>query len=47
MQTDAKDAEQLGFNKTSGINGILHLGPLNALLSAAGAPTVSAGSLGS
>ena len=47
LQTDAKNAEQLGFNKTAGINGILHLGPLNALLSAAGQPTVSAGSLGS
>ena len=47
LQTDANNAEQLGFNKTADINGILDLGPLNALLSAAGQPTVSAGSLGS
>ena len=46
LQTDANNAEQLGFNKTAGIKGILDLGPLNAILTAAGDPTVSAGSLG-
>ncbi len=46
VQTDANNAEKLGFNKTSEIKGILDLGPLNAVLSAAGDPTVSAGSLG-
>ena len=34
------------FNSTSNIKGILDLGPLNAILTAAGDPTVSAGSLG-
>jgi NitT/TauT family transport system substrate-binding protein len=47
LQTDANNAEKLGFNKTSTITGILDLGALNAILSAAGQPTVSAGSLGS
>jgi len=46
LQTDANDAEKLTFNKTANIKGILDLGPLNAILSAAGDPTVSAGSLG-
>ncbi len=46
LQTDADNAERLGFNKTAGIKGILDLGPLNAILTAAGDPTVSAGSLG-
>jgi NitT/TauT family transport system substrate-binding protein len=46
LQTDANKAERLGFNKTAGIKGILDLGPLNAILTAAGDPTVSAGSLG-
>jgi NitT/TauT family transport system substrate-binding protein len=46
LQTDANNADQLGFNKTAGIKGILDLGPLNAILTAAGDPTVSAGSLG-
>ena len=46
MQADANNAEKLGFNKTSDVKGILDLGPLNAILSAAGKPTVSAGSLG-
>jgi NitT/TauT family transport system substrate-binding protein len=46
LQTDANNAEKLGFNKTSDVKGILDLGPLNAILSAAGQPTVSAGSLG-
>jgi NitT/TauT family transport system substrate-binding protein len=46
LQTDANNAERLGFNKTAGIKGILDLGPLNAILTAAGDPTVSAGSLG-
>ena len=30
VQTDANNAEKLGFNKTSDIKGILDLGPLNA-----------------
>jgi len=47
LQTAAAHAQQLGFNKTANINGILDLGPLNAILRAAGDPTVSAGSLGS
>jgi NitT/TauT family transport system substrate-binding protein len=47
LQTDANNAKQLGFNKTAAIKGILDLGPLNAILAAAGQPTVSAGSLGS
>jgi NitT/TauT family transport system substrate-binding protein len=46
LQTDANSAVKLGFNKASDIKGILDLGPLNAILSVAGAPTVSAGSLG-
>ncbi len=46
LQTDANNAQQLGFNKTAGIKGILDLGPLNAMLAAAGDPTVSAGALG-
>jgi NitT/TauT family transport system substrate-binding protein len=47
LQTDANDAKTLTFNTTSNIKGILDLGPLNAVLTAAGDPTVSAGSLGS
>lgn len=47
VQTDANNAVKLGFNKTSDIKGILDLGPLNQVLTAAGDPTVSAGSLGS
>jgi NitT/TauT family transport system substrate-binding protein len=46
LQTDANDAKSLTFNNTSDIKGILDLGPLNAILTAAGDPTVSAGSLG-
>jgi NitT/TauT family transport system substrate-binding protein len=46
LQTDANDAQQLGFNKTANIKGILDLGPLNALLSASGQAAVSAGALG-
>ena len=46
LQTDANDAKTLTFNTTSNIKGILDLGPLNAVLTAAGDPTVSAGSLG-
>ena len=46
LHTDANNAERLGFNKTAGIKGILDLGPLNAILTAAGDPTVSAGALG-
>ena len=46
IQTDANNAEKLGFNTTANIKGILDVGPLNAILSAAGDPTVSAGSLG-
>ena len=46
LQTDANNAEHLAFNKTAGIKGILDLGPLNAILTAAGDPTVSAGALG-
>jgi NitT/TauT family transport system substrate-binding protein len=47
LQTDATNAQKLTFNPTAKIKGILDLGPLNAILSAAGDPTVSAGSLGS
>ena len=47
LQIDANNAKPLTFNKTANINGILDLGPLNAILTAAGEPTVSAGSLGS
>jgi len=47
LQTDANNAKKLTFNTTSSIKGILDLGPLNTLLSAAGEQTVSAGSLGS
>ncbi len=47
LQTNANEAEKLGFNSSSNIKGILDLGPLNAILKAAGDPTVSAGSLGS
>ncbi len=46
LQTNADEAKALGFNTTSNIKGILDLGPLNAILTAAGDPTVSAGSLG-
>ncbi|HEY6469129.1 MAG TPA: ABC transporter substrate-binding protein [Candidatus Dormibacteraeota bacterium] len=46
LQTSANEAEKLGFNSSSNIRGILDLGPLNAILKAAGDPTISAGSLG-
>ncbi|MGA7988844.1 MAG: ABC transporter substrate-binding protein [Candidatus Dormiibacterota bacterium] len=46
LQTDANNAKALGFNKASDIKGILDLAPLNTILTAAGQPTVSAGSLG-
>jgi len=46
LQTNANESKTLGFTTTSDINGILDLGPLNAILTAAGDPTVSAGSLG-
>jgi NitT/TauT family transport system substrate-binding protein len=46
LQTDADHAKSLTFNSTSSINGILHLGPLNSILTAAGKATVSSGSLG-
>jgi NitT/TauT family transport system substrate-binding protein len=46
LQTDANDSQKLGFTNTANIKGILDLAPLNAILSAAGSPTVSAGSLG-
>ncbi|MGD0195355.1 MAG: hypothetical protein ABSC35_10895 [Candidatus Dormibacteria bacterium] len=46
LQTDANDSQKLGFTSTANIKGILDLGPLNAILTAAGSPTVSAGSLG-
>jgi NitT/TauT family transport system substrate-binding protein len=46
LQTDANDSQKLGFTTTANIKGILDLGPLNAILTAAGNPTVSAGSLG-
>ena len=46
LQTDANNAQQLGFNKTANIKGILDLGPLNALMSASGQAPVSAGALG-
>ena len=47
LQTNANEAQKLGFNSTSNIKGILDLGPLNAILRAAGDPTVSSGSIGS
>ncbi len=46
LQTDANNARSLTFTSTANINGILDLGPLNSVLTAAGKPTVSAGSLG-
>jgi len=46
LQTDANNAKMLTFNKTSDIKGILDLGPLNAILTAAGDPAVSSGDLG-
>jgi NitT/TauT family transport system substrate-binding protein len=46
LQTDANNSQKLAFTNTANIKGILDLGPLNAILSAAGSPTVSAGSLG-
>jgi NitT/TauT family transport system substrate-binding protein len=46
LQIDATHSKSLTFISTSNINGILDLGPLNSILAAAGAPTVSAGSLG-
>jgi NitT/TauT family transport system substrate-binding protein len=46
LQVDATNSEKLGFNKTADIKGILDLAPLNSVLSGAGDPTVSAGSLG-
>jgi NitT/TauT family transport system substrate-binding protein len=39
--TSAKHAEDVGLLKTVDLNGIYDLGPLNALLTAAGKPTVS------
>jgi NitT/TauT family transport system substrate-binding protein len=46
LQTDADHAKSLTFTSTSNIGGILDLGPLNSVLTAAGEPTVSPGSLG-
>lgn len=46
LQTDADNALALTFTKTSNIKGILDLGPLNSMLTAAGQPTVRSGSLG-
>jgi NitT/TauT family transport system substrate-binding protein len=46
IQTNANEAEKLGFNKSSDVKGILDLGPLNAVLKAAGDPAVSSGSIG-
>jgi NitT/TauT family transport system substrate-binding protein len=46
LQTDANNAQKVGINKSANIKGILDLGPLNAILGAAGSPTVSAGALG-
>ncbi|MFI5285860.1 MAG: ABC transporter substrate-binding protein [Candidatus Dormibacteria bacterium] len=46
LQSDANNAQQLAFNKTANIKGILDLGPLNAILSASGQAAVSAGALG-
>ncbi len=46
VQTDASNAEKLGFNSTANIKGIFDLRPLNRILTAAGDPTISAGSLG-
>jgi NitT/TauT family transport system substrate-binding protein len=46
LQTDANNAEKLTFNNTANIKGILDLGPLNKILSAAGEATISSGSLG-
>ena len=46
VQTDANNAQKLTFNTTANIKGILDLGPLNKILTAAGDATVSAGSLG-
>jgi NitT/TauT family transport system substrate-binding protein len=46
LQTDANNAQKLTFNSTANIKGILDLGPLNTILTAAGSATVSAGSLG-
>jgi NitT/TauT family transport system substrate-binding protein len=46
LQTDANNAKTLTFNTSSSIKGILDLGPLNTILSAAGDATVSSGSLG-
>jgi NitT/TauT family transport system substrate-binding protein len=46
LQTDANNAEKLTFNTTANIKGILDLGPLNKILSAAGEATISSGSLG-
>ena len=46
LQTNANESQKLGFNSTSDIKGILDLGPLNKILTAAGDSTVSAGSVG-
>ena len=46
LQTNANEEQKLGFTSSSNLKGILDLGPLNAILKAAGDPTVSAGSLG-
>src|SRR5580698_9030515 len=40
LQTDANNSQKLAFTNTANIKGILDLGPLNAILSAAGSPTV-------
>jgi NitT/TauT family transport system substrate-binding protein len=47
LQTEADHAHQAGLISSATIKGIVDVGPLNALLSAAGKPTVSAGVLGS
>ena len=46
LQTAANNAQKIGINKSANIKGILDLGPLNAILIAAGNPTISAGALG-
>jgi NitT/TauT family transport system substrate-binding protein len=47
LQTDADRSKQVGVISTAAIGGIVAVGPLNAVLLAAGRPAVSAGSLGS
>jgi NitT/TauT family transport system substrate-binding protein len=46
IQTNANNAQKLTFNTTSNVKGIINVALLNAVLTAAGDPTVSAGSLG-